>query len=185
MKLTKRDKKLLAIAGAAVGFYLLYLFGLQPLIAYSRELSEEKQALQFNYEKSVQSLAQRAALESELNQVKSIGATQIEKLIPATNANVAGAKLQQTLDGYLQRAHLQTRSKKIMKPEEKGGFLAIAVELSTTGTLSDFRQFLTSVMNDKMLLQVKKLDIRPENQRDPHKIFVDMVIVGFIVTEMP
>ena len=184
-KLTTRDRKLLIIALLAVVCYLAYAFVLGPIIEYGAELSEEKDTLQFRYEKSINAISQKAALEAELNEFKSIGAKLTERLIPSTNVKVAGAKLQQTLDGFLQKASLKTRSKKILKAEERGGFLAVPVELNATGTPSQLRDFLTRLMNDKMLLQIKKLDVRPENQRDPHSVIVEVVVVGYVITKAP
>ena len=185
MKLSGRDRKILIAGAAAIGLFLLLKFAIEPLFTYSQELSEEIEALQFQYEKSVRAISQRAALDYELNELKKIGAGLESRLIQARNTNVAGAKLQQTLDGFLQNSKLQTRSKKILKSEERGGFVAVPVELSATGSLSQFRDFLSKVMNDRMVLQVAKLELRPENQRDPKKVFIEIIVVGFVLKELP
>ncbi len=185
MKLSDRDRKILIIGAAAVGLFLLLKFAIGPLFTYSQELTEKIEDLQFRYEKSVRAISQRAALDYELNELKSIGAGLDASLIHATNPNVAGAKLQQTLDGFLQQSKLKTRSKKILKSEERGGFLCVPVELSATGSLSEFEDFLSKVMNDPMLLQVTKLELRPENQRDPKKVFIEIVVAGFVLKGPP
>ena len=59
------------------------------------------------------------------------------------------------------------------------------MELSAAGSLSELKDFLTKVMNDKMLLQVRKMTLRPENQRDPKKIFIDLEVVGYVLKELP
>jgi len=183
MKLTDRDKRMLFIGSIAVGAYLLFTFVISPVYSYSRLLSDKKEQLMLRLERSVRTLSQKVALNRQLNDLKRVGANLEARLIHARNANVAGAKLQQTLDSFLQRCKLTTRSKKILKTEQRGGFLAVPVELNATGSLSQLKDFLAKVMDDKMLLQVTKLEIRPENQRDPHKIYIDMVIVGYILNE--
>ena len=186
MKLTTRDRKILIIGGAALGLFALFKFAMMPLLAYSQELSEKSEDLRFRYEKSVKAISQRAAVDYELNELKKIGASLGSRLIDhAANPNVAGAKLQQTLDDFLQQSKLKTRSKKILKSEERGGFLCVPVELSATGSLSELRDFLSKVMNDRMLLQVTKLELRPENQRDPQNVFIEIVIVGFVLKGLP
>jgi len=185
MKLSGRDRKILMVGAAAIGLFVLFKFAIGPLFTYSQELSEEIENLQFQYEKSVKAISQRAALDYELNELKRIGAGLESRLIHARNTNVAGAKLQQTLDGFLQKSKLKTRSKKILKNEERGGFVAVPVELSATGSLSQFKDFLFKVMNDRMVLQVTKLELRPENQRDPKKVFIEIVVVGFVLKELP
>ncbi len=185
MKLTARDRKILIIGSVVISVFVLIRFAIVPLYRYSREMSDEIESTQFQYEKSARSVSQRAALDYELNELKKIGANFEALLIKARNPNVAGAKLQQTLDGFLQQSKLETRSKKIMKTEERAGFVSVPVELSATGSLSQLRDFLTRVMNDKMLLQVTKLTLRPENQRDPKKIFIDIEVVGYVLNELP
>ncbi len=185
MKLSDRDRKILIIGAAAVGLFLLLKFAIGPLFTYSQELTEKIEDLQFRYEKSVRAISQRAALDYELNELKRIGAGLEASLIHARNPNVAGAKLQQTLDGFLQQSKLKTRSKKILKSEERGGFLCVPVELSATGSLSEFEDFLSKVMNDRMLLLVTKLELRPENQRDPKKVFIEIVVAGFVLKGLP
>jgi len=185
VKLSTRDRRILIVGAAALGLFALFKFAIVPLLAYSRELSGETEDLRFRYEKSVKAISQRAAVDYELNELKKIGASLESRLIHATNPNVAGAKLQQTLDDFLQQSKLKTRSKKILKSEERGGFLCVPVELSATGSLSEFRDFLSRVMNDRMLLQVTKLELRPENQRDPQNVFIEIVIVGFVLKGLP
>ena len=185
MKLSDRDRKILIIGAGVIGLFVVVKFAIGPLYSYSQELSEEIEAIQFRYEKSVQVISQRAAVDYELNELKRIGVGLETRLIHARNPNVAGAKLQQTLDGFLQQSKLKTRSKKILKSEERGGFLCVPVELSATGSLSKFEDFLSKVMNDRMLLHVTKLELRPENQRDPKKIFIEIVIAGFVLKEVP
>ena len=186
MKLSDRDRKILIVGAGVIGLFVVVKFAIGPLYSYSQELSEEIEDLQFQYEKSVRAISQRAALDYELDELKRIGAGLESRLIiHTTNPNVAGAKLQQTLDGFLQQSKLKTRSKKILKSEERGGFLCVPVELSATGSLSEFEDFLARVMNDRMLLLVTKLELRPENQRDPKKIFIEIVIAGLILSEVP
>ncbi|HUT02950.1 MAG TPA: type II secretion system protein GspM [bacterium] len=185
MKLTARDRKVLIIGSLVISVFVLIRFAIVPLYRYSRKTSDEIESVRFQYEKSAQLISQRAALDYELNELKKIGANFEALLIHARNPNVAGAKLQQTLDGFLQQSKLETRSKKIMKAEERAGFISVPVELSAAGSLSQLRDFLTKVMNDKMLLQVTKLTLRPENQRDPKKIFIDIEVVGYVLNELP
>ena len=160
MKLSGRDRRILMIGAAAVGLFALFKFAIGPLFAYSRELSEEIESLKFQYEKSVRAISQRAAVDYELNELKRIGADLESSLIHARNPNVAGAKLQQTLDGFLQQSNLKTRSKKILKSEERGGFLHVPVELSATGTLSEVKDFLSRIMNFWGLNRREKEDRR-------------------------
>lgn len=183
MKFTQRDKKILVLGAIVAGIYFLVVFVIEPLYDYGQELSQKREDLRFRYEKSLKAVSQKAAVDSEHEQLKAIGAKHISRLINAKNANVAGAKLQQTLDGFLQKARLDTRSKKILKTEERDGFFAVPVELNATGTLSELRDFLERVMSDEMLLQVTKLDVRPENQRDPRKVIIEVVVVGFVLKE--
>ncbi|MBN1592010.1 MAG: hypothetical protein JW941_02030 [Candidatus Coatesbacteria bacterium] len=185
MKLTERDRKILIVGGVAVGLFILFKFAIAPIFAYSQELSDKIEDLQFKYEKSVKIISERPAAEYELNELKSIGSGLDSRLIPSTNTNVAGAKLQQTLDSLLQRSRLSTRSKKILKNEERGGFVAVPVELSATGSLSELKDFLSRLLDDRMILHVKKLELRPENQRDPQKIFIEITVVGFVLKELP
>jgi len=185
MKLTARDRKVLIIGAVVIAAFVLIRFALVPLYRYSAKMSDEIKNVKFQYKNSVRLVSQRAALDYELNELKKIGSNFESLLIKARNPNVAGAKLQQTLDGFLQQSHLKTRSKKILKTEERAGFVAVPVELSAAGSLSELKDFLTKVMNDKMLLQVRKMTLRPENQRDPKKIFIDLEVVGYVLKELP
>ena len=183
MNISKRDKKILTIGGAAVALFLFITYVITPFIESEQEIrdnTEQREVLLQKYEKIIN---KKSEVEKDLTRMKR-NLTKIKgKLLKGSTPSLAAAEMQKMLEKISKSHDLELKSVKVKEAEKEGDFLAIPLELRLTTDLNRTRKFLADLEQNQKYLIIPQLKISVKNQRDPKEVIVTVVVTGFFMEE--
>jgi len=159
---------MLALIGLA--FYDYVYLAVQ---AERQSLGELKDSKRTTLEKYVNAIAQKGALENEINSLKESRKAEETKMVEGPTPSVAAANLQNMIKGMVTGRGGTITSERVEKPEDLNRFKVITVTVDAV--LPETRalhEILSAFEASQVTLAMRELDVRVRNLREPRELMV-------------
>jgi hypothetical protein len=159
--------------------FLVYEYGFLQLSSESSILEEKREAGLKTLRKSMELVSRKGEFEAKLNSLREMRKAEEAKIINGPTPTIATASLQNTLKGIIASRGGTIISERAEKPEDVGKFKTIGVTINAV--FPDSRVLgdtLYAIETQSPYLNVKELDIRPKNYREPKELMVNLKITG-------
>lgn len=178
--LSRRERRLLLLAGLLVAGAAAWLFALEPM----RERGERVQALIAARERLLakqEGLLARAALYAAERRTLGAELERLEEgLLPADKPAVAASALQQQLKAMAEQSEVEIRSEKILPPVAHGAYLEIPLEFTMASQVRPLTRFLHLLEGAPNLLTVSDLKVRVLSVSQPREVLATLTLSGYI-----
>ena len=158
-RLSKRERTLIAAAGAVLGLALLRFLIVSPFLSYRESLRDEIAAHRDMLENARAYLAragevskQHATLRARYQEIRA-------QLVPGETPTLAAASLQDMLHSLATEKGINIQSAQVMREETVGSFRRIAVRITVTGELRSLAEFLAGVEYGPQRVAIPFLEI--------------------------
>lgn len=180
MSTFSREKIILYGGGLFIGLIVLYLIVVKP--TYIRYLDvhykiEKKELLLKRYKAILEredQLKERVAyIKKEFNKLNSV-------LLTGIKPSLAASEMQALLENISKKVNVTIKNIRNKKPQEKGIFYQIPIEIVIESTLREIRDVIYSIENSDKFLLVRDLSIRLAKSGNPEKLESRLIVDGFI-----
>jgi len=141
--------------------------------AERQSLGELKESKRMTLEKYVNTIAQKGALENQINALKESRKAEETKMVEGPTPSVAAAGLQNMIKGIIAGKGGTITSERVEKPEDLNRFKIITVSIDAvlpeTKALNDI---LNAFEASQVALAMRELDVRVRNMREPRELMV-------------
>jgi Tfp pilus assembly protein PilO len=167
LKITAREKRYIVIgavvAAAVLAFYVFSLL-LDDSAGVAKKLEQKKDI----YRAQLQLLSRRPYFEAQLDLYKRQLQTDMTRLLPGDNTNVAISNLGKMLDDFANQSGVEISSKTPQQEKRIDDKLVrISVQIQTTCVLEQLVQFLASIKNSEKFLTVSDLSVYGSSFKNP------------------
>jgi type II secretory pathway component PulM len=180
--LSRRERILVGVGGAAVLVVGLWLGVLQPALERGRLAAELLPAREQLLAHRQGLLARRGALMAELEATRARLETLRARFLPAATPAVAASELQKLVKDMAAQARTEVRSERILPPVERGELLEVPIEITVSGEIRQLVELLALVDRAPKLLAVQELRVRVVNVSQPRDLLVTVTVAGYILT---
>jgi hypothetical protein len=181
VKISKREKKFIAICIVSVIIFCLVKFLVLPFIDREKEVSKNVSVKEMTYKKYLTFISRKKEVEKELDVLKDKEKYFEAKLLKGDTPSLAASDLQGILEQVAIQVKVLIRSTKVMDPETlEGGFLSVPIQVKLVSDLTRVRKFIALIEENFKCLTIPELRISVMNKADPKEVSVTMVISGFV-----
>jgi len=177
VKLSVREKWIMAIAGVLVLAYAGVTYLLDPFLVSQEAVQEEIQQKRLELDELMMLVSQRSRYQRKLESLRVRVSAAESMLLEAGKVPVAAAKVQEVLHKFGQEAGVNIVRESVMRPKELDTVVEVPVELSLKGSLREIQQFLYQVESHNKLLTIPQLAIR-SSMASNELLSVDLQIAG-------
>lgn len=179
MTISSRERRFLAVGGAALAAFLAINYAIVPAISSQlsvrAEYREKLQALE-RFQLVVEG---KRRYEKKFAEAEGLYTHLQQRLLPGEKLTLAAAELQTMLHKVAGESGVTIVSESIHQPKKVEGFTQVAVELSLNADLRKLRDFLYKVESAGKLLTVPKLTVNASFPRPGAELQVTVVVSGY------
>ena len=177
MKLSPREKALVAVSALVALGYAGTVYVLDPLLE-SQQTVRQEIARQRTELESLRTLAsERGRYQRRVESLRDRVAEAESVLLKENKVPVAAAEVQEWIQRFGQETHVNIVREAVLPPKAREEFVDIPVELSVKGSLRDIHVFLYKVEMNEKLLTIPRFAIR-SSVASTGSLSVDLHIAG-------
>lgn len=143
----------------AVGFYVLDVVLIEPVLGYRQRLADEITEKQEQLERGARFIAAGPSLEAERKEIKHHLEQAKAKLLPAEDPTLAAAWLQERANALATEKSITVQSTQVMRAENVDPFRKVAVRLTVSGELRSLVDMLSALEYGPQLLGVPFVEL--------------------------
>lgn len=183
----KKNSKLLGIAVPVfilLAGFMIYEYGFLRLSLESAALEDRKEAGLKTLGKSLELVSRKGEFEAKLNSLREVRKAENAKIMEGPTPSIAAAALQSSLKVVITSRGGTIISERAEKPEEFGKFKKLGVTIDAI--LPDSRMLgdaLYAIETQVPYLNVRELDVRIKNYRDPRELMVKLKVTGLMAVK--
>jgi hypothetical protein len=157
--------------GAVVVVAVLAIYGLSLLLQSRESLSETVEFKKKMLLKQRETLSHEPLYRAQLDLYRRQFQSDMSRLLPNDNPNVAGAELQKILKDFADGSGVEI-TQKSMLPEKKieDKLICVRVQITTNYVLDQLVQFLTAIENYDKFITIDEFMISNSYNRDPRAL---------------
>jgi hypothetical protein len=141
--------------------------------AERQSLGELKESKRMTLEKYVNTIAQKGALENQINALKESRKAEETKMVEGPTPSVAAAGLQNMIKGIIAGKGGTITSERVEKPEDLNRFKIITVSIDAVlPETKALNEILNAFDASQVALAMRELDVRIRNMREPRELMV-------------
>jgi len=141
--------------------------------AERQSLGELKESKRMTLEKYVNTIAQKGALENQINALKESRKAEETKMVEGPTPSVAAAGLQNMIKGIIAGKGGTITSERVEKPEDLNRFKIITVSIDDVlPETKELNDILNAFEASQVALAMRELDVRVRNMREPRELMV-------------
>lgn len=182
MKVTGRDKRVLAVGAAAVLAVMAY-YAL-TLLPDGEDLARTVDIKKKMLLKQRETLSQEEIYKTRLEQDKKHLDQNMTRLLAGDNPNVAAAELQKILKDFADRSSVEITGRNVIaakKPEN--GIQKVSVRVNTNCNPEQLVQFLAAIENYEKFLTIDEFTINSIRVRNRYELRPNLTISGYIAAQ--
>lgn len=178
----KRKSKLLILSIPMIiimAGYMIYEYGISNVYQRAAEIKEQHSLKMKTLEKYSALIAQKAALEKQIVELRQARKNEESNMIPAQTIAIASANLQNSVKGIITGRGGVINSERVEKTEEEGKFKIVSV--SVDAIFPDIRALsdtLVTIETQTPYLVVREVDVRVRNYTDPKDLIVKLKVAA-------
>ena len=179
--MSRRERVLIAVGGAAGLLVLAWTFGVQPLRDRLRTAAELVPVREQVLARRLELVARKAAITRDLEATNAQLQALADRFLPASTPAVAASELQKLTKEIAVKASTEVRSERILTPVERGELVEIPIEISVSTEVRQLVDILARLEQAPKLLTVQDLKIRVINIAQPKELLATITLSGFIL----
>ena len=183
--LSPSERALIALGIAAILGVGGYLYVVEPLIGWQRELREVVPAREATLERRRLLVAQRERVRAQLEAATRQFADETSRLLPGPTAPLAASALQKLVRDVAVGANVDVRSQRVLPPVDLAGLQEIPIELTVSGRIRDTVALLHRLDQAPKLLTMKDLKIRLIGAGQSAELLSTLTVAGYLVPGAP
>src|ERR1700730_13106545 len=183
--LSSRERALIAWGIAATLGVGGYLYVVEPLIGWQRELREVVPAREATVERRRLLVAQRDRVRAQLEAATRQFADETSRLLPGPTAPLAASALQKLVKDVAVGANVDVRSQRVLPPADLAGLQEVPIELTVSGRIRDTVALLQRLDQAPKLLTIKDLKIRVNGAGASPELLLALEVAGCLVPGAP
>jgi Tfp pilus assembly protein PilO len=159
LKITAREKRYI-ILGAVVAAAVLVFYVFSLLLEDSADISKKLEQKKETYRRQLEILNHKPVYDAQLDLYKRQLQTDLTRLIPGDNPNVAVSELGKMLEDFANQSGVEINSKS-PQPDKRvdDKLVRVSVQIQTTCVMEQLVQFLASIENCDKFLAVTDLNV--------------------------
>jgi type II secretory pathway component PulM len=177
--LSRRERVLIGLGVAGLLAVGGYLYVVEPMLARQREVAELIPIREATLERRRLTIAQRASLTAELQEMARRVETASSGFLSGPTAPLAASELQKLVKEQATAANVDVRSERVIAPVDLTGVLEIPIELTVACTIRQVVALLTQLEQTPRLLRVRDLKIRVAAPGQPRELLTTLVVSGY------
>jgi len=158
-RFSARERRLIGIASAILGVFLVHLLVISPFLTYRQNLQDEIAGHREKIENGKAYLARTADITRQRDQLQKLYQQVHSQLVPGDTPTLAAANLQNTLHSLAGEKGVEIQSTQVMRDDTVGEFRRIAVRITVTGDLRQVADFLAGVEHGPTRVLIPFLEI--------------------------
>ncbi len=183
--LSKRERTFVS-AAIGVGIILAgYVYLVEPSLARTRELRVLIPAREEVLTKRRALIAQRAAIQTRLEDVSRDAEQAATRLLPGATPPLAASELQKLVKELASQSNVEVRSERILTPIERGHLLEVPLEITVAGGIRDLVTLLYRLEGTEKILTLQDLKVRVVSVGQPKELLTTLVVSGYILPSAP
>src|ERR1700687_1295827 len=183
--LSSRERALIAWGIAATLGVGGYLYVVEPLIGWQRELREVVPAREATLERRRVLVAQRDRARARRGGATRQFAEEPSRLLPGPTAPLAASALQKLVKDLAVGANVDVRSQRVLPPADLAGLQEVPIELTVSGRIRDTVALLQRLDRAPKLLTIKDLKIRVNGAGPSPRLLSTLTVAGYLVPGAP
>jgi len=183
--LNSRERALIAFGIAATLAVGGYLYVVEPLIVWQRELREVVPAREATLERRRLLVAQRDRVRAQLEAATRQFEDETSRLLPGPTAPLAASALQKLVKDVAVGANVDVRSQRVLPPADLAGLQEVPIELTVSGRIRDTVALLQRLDQAPKLLTIKDLKIRVNGAGASPDLLSTLTVAGYLVPGAP
>jgi len=166
LKLTKRDKKVVAFGVFIAGLILIKLLVL-PVLERTKEMDEAVAAKKVLLEKYLSSMEDESMLKAKKEDLaKVLAKVEKQRLLKASTPVLAGARLQSIVKNSMRARGVEIRSIKIEKVRDAGQYKVVGLRIVSNSDLESLVDVIFDIENRDEALFIDYLNLRRQGRGD-------------------
>ena len=162
-----------------------YLYVVEPLIGWRRELREIIPAREATLERRRLLIAQRERVRAQLEAATQQFEQETVRLLPGPTAPLAASALQKLVRDVAAGANVEVRSQRVLPPADLKGLQEVPIELTVSGRIRDTVALLHRLDQAPKLLTIKDLKIRLVGAGQSPDLVSTLTVAGYLVPGAP
>jgi hypothetical protein len=150
------------------------------MLARQREVAELIPIREATLERRRLTIAQRASLTAELQEMARRVETASSGFLSGPTAPLAASELQKLVKEQATAANVDVRSERVIAPVDLTGVLEIPIELTVACTIRQVVALLTQLEQTPRLLRVRDLKIRVAAPGQPRELLTTLTVSGYL-----
>ena len=182
MALNRREQRLIGLAGLVAFGVLGYFYVVEPLrtrIAHDQELMPVREK---SLVKAQQLIAQKDALQQELQELSKAIDKAKGKLLPGSTPALAASELQSRVKGFSADTSVDVRSERVLPTVERGDLLEIPVEITVSSGIRELVSLLHQIQSAENVLTLSDVKVRVVSVGQPKELLTTLTISGYILS---
>lgn len=183
MKVTPREKKVIALAAVIAAVVMVY-FAVDKLLPDGEDLSQTVELKKKMLLKQRETLGREETYKQRLEQYTEHLQQDLTKLLPGDSPNVASAELQKILKEFADQSSVEiTQRNTLPAKKAENGIQRVSVRIETNCTPEELVHFLAAIENHEKFLTVDEFTITGFRNQRRYDIRPSLTISGYIHAE--
>lgn len=156
MIMSKREKMIAYVTGAAIGLFLLDYIAVEPLMAHRQDLVTKVQRARSDLANAQHTVSHGKVMNKRWSEMTKAGLT--------SDTSAAEAQAQNALNAFFGDARLTPTSIKPERTERAKQFNAITIRATGTGNLSSIGRFLYRIQTSEIPMKVTDFQVNSRKE---------------------
>lgn len=158
-KVSRRERKFLALGGAVCALILLYVYGIEPVLKGQEEARKQIVSREKLLSGSQKCAKKKDPLQRSLLEVKTRLRELEGNLLDGNNPSLAAASLQEIIREISGKTGIAVTSVRILPPVPLDRYTEVPVRIETTGKITALKDLLYEIETWPKLLMIKEMNV--------------------------